>query len=89
MEEFFIEFVKVIEITRDELFIELKDSLKILKLDLSVMTEQGYNSGVYIKGQYTGASSRVLREYPRVFYFWCDCHYINLAFCDMTMRSSS
>lgn len=41
VEEFFIEFVKVIETTGDALFVKLKDSLTILKPVLSDMRGQG------------------------------------------------
>lgn len=87
VEEFFIKFVKVIETTGNALFIQLKSSLKNLKLDLIDMPGQGYDNGLNMKGQYKSVSSRVLKEYPRTFYSSCGCHYLNLALCDMTMSS--
>ncbi|WOG86241.1 hypothetical protein DCAR_0205442 [Daucus carota subsp. sativus] len=87
VEEFFIEFVKVSETTGDALFIQLKESLRDLKLDLTDMRGQGYDNGSNMKGQYKGVSARVLREYPRAFYSPCGCHSLNLALCDMAMSS--
>ncbi|KAK3193638.1 hypothetical protein Dsin_024948 [Dipteronia sinensis] len=71
VEEFFITFVKMVEITRKSLFNTVKSLLGSYELDFNNVRGQGCDNGSNMKGKNNGVHSRVIREYPRAFYTPC------------------
>ncbi|XP_022883344.1 zinc finger MYM-type protein 1-like [Olea europaea var. sylvestris] len=84
VQEYWIEFLKVDDASGFGLFIELKNVLKNLELDIDNIRGQGYDNGANMSGRHRGVQKRLLEINPRAFYTPCGCHSLNLALCDMT-----
>ncbi|XP_022859067.1 zinc finger MYM-type protein 1-like, partial [Olea europaea var. sylvestris] len=83
VQEYWIEFLKVDDASGFGLFIELKNVLKNLELDIDNIRGQGYDNGANMSGRHRGVQKRLLEINPRAFYTPCGCRSLNLALCDM------
>ncbi|KAB2610837.1 zinc finger MYM-type protein 5-like [Pyrus ussuriensis x Pyrus communis] len=83
VEEFFLEFLNVHDLTGHSLFDVLLGALSTLELDVDDIRGQSYDNGSNMKGKNKGVQSRVLEINPRAFYTPCGCHSLNLALCDI------
>ncbi|XP_050896232.1 uncharacterized protein LOC127102966 [Lathyrus oleraceus] len=83
VEESFLGFLNVDDITGQWLFDVLQDELKNLDLDIFDVREQGYDNGSNMKGKHQGVQKKFLDINPRAFYTPCVCHSLNLTLCDM------
>ncbi|GJR90541.1 zinc finger MYM-type protein 1-like protein [Tanacetum coccineum] len=83
VEESFLGFLSVDDMTGQELFDVTHDELKSLDLDFYDVLGQGYDNGSNIKGKHQGVKKKVLDINPRAFYPPCGCHSLNLTLCDI------
>ncbi|XP_022843386.1 zinc finger MYM-type protein 1-like [Olea europaea var. sylvestris] len=79
VQEYWIEFLKVDDASGFGLFIELKNVLKNLELDIDNIRGQGYDNGANMSGRHRGVQKRLLEINPRAFYTPCGCYSLNLA----------
>jgi len=86
IEESFIGFLDVNDMTGQGLFYVLEKELKNLDLDIDDVRGQGYDNGSNMKGKHQGVQRKLLDVNPRAFYSACGCHSLNLIFCDMATK---
>ncbi|GKD77062.1 zinc finger MYM-type protein 1-like protein [Tanacetum coccineum] len=83
VEESFLGFLSVDDMTGQGLFDVTHDELKFLDLDIDDVRGQGYDNGSNIKGKHQGVQKKVLDINPIAFYTPCGCHSLNLTLCDI------
>ncbi|XP_022014468.2 zinc finger MYM-type protein 1-like [Helianthus annuus] len=83
IEESFLGFLIVDDITGKGLFDVTVKELKSLGLHINDMRGQGYDNGANMKGKHNGVQKRFLIENPRALYVASGCHSLNLALRDM------
>ncbi|XP_050147476.1 uncharacterized protein LOC126622803 [Malus sylvestris] len=83
VEEYFLQYLIVNNTSREGLFEELQNVLKVLNLDIDDVRGQGYDNGSNMKGRHQGVQKRLLDINPRAMYTPCGCHSLNLTLCDM------
>jgi hypothetical protein len=69
IEEFFLGFLDVNNMTGQTLFDVLENELKILDLDIDDVRGQGYDNGSNMKGKHQGVRRKFLDVNPRAFLF--------------------
>ncbi|XP_022856631.1 uncharacterized protein LOC111377737 [Olea europaea var. sylvestris] len=85
VQEYWIDFLKVHDASGFGLFVELKNVLKNLELDIDIdnIRGQGYDNGANMSGRHRGVQKRLLEINPRAFYTPCGYHSLNPTSCDM------
>jgi hypothetical protein len=87
IEESFLGFLDVNNMTGQALFDVLENELKILDLDIDDVRGQGYNNGSNMKVKHQGVRRKFLDVNPRAFYSACGCYSLNLTLCDMATKT--
>ena len=84
IDEYFVEFLKVDDTSRQCIFNEIISEIKSLELDINDVHGQGYDNGSNImKGKKQGLQKRIIDINPKAFYTPCGCHNLNLVLCDV------
>ena len=89
IDEYFVEFLKVDDTSRQCIFYEIISEIKSLELDINDVHGQGYDNGSNImKGKKQGLQKRIIDINPKAFYTPFSCHNLNLVLCDVANSCS-
>lgn len=83
VEEYFLEFLRVDDITGKRLFDELPRVIKNLELDLDDVRRKGYDNRSNMKLKHQCVQKILLEINPRAFYISCGSYNLNLVLSDM------
>ncbi|KAL4130868.1 hypothetical protein QTP88_008247 [Uroleucon formosanum] len=78
VEEYFIGFTKVENVTGENLTDTILRLLKENNLDISLLRGQGYDGAANMRGAFKGVQSRILKLQPLALYTHCANHKLNL-----------
>jgi hypothetical protein len=78
VEEYFIGFTKVENVTGENLTDTILRLLKENNLDISLLRGQGYDGAANMSGAFKGVQSRILKLQPLALYTHCANHRLNL-----------
>ncbi|XP_063800287.1 52 kDa repressor of the inhibitor of the protein kinase-like [Pseudophryne corroboree] len=79
VEERFLGFTKVVNMTGEALSDSIIESLKSANLDIAYLRGQGYDGGANMSGLLKGVQAQILRMQPLAIYTNCANHRLNLA----------
>ncbi|XP_031332794.1 zinc finger MYM-type protein 1-like [Photinus pyralis] len=79
VEELFLQFIPIEDVTGKGIATAIVDNLKRLGIDVSKMRGQGYDGAAAMSGQFNGVQAHVRALYPQAIYVHCVAHSLNLA----------
>ena len=81
--KYFLEFLKVDDISGKDLFKVIVDEIKNIGLDINNLRGQEYNNGSNVNEKHQGVQKGLLDINLNSCYTPCSCHNLNLVLCDM------